>query len=235
MARPASASTRRRLGGSRKQRARARRTSLPLGTANDHPRDLPARELRSGQMRDAEAKARLAIELERGNSEYNRQQATSATSVRSNSKEGGISLTDRPQNRQQARQRRKPIYFGKSFFARNQSPNLFGFTARSMEARRLRAHSSMRFVSGASIGAAQSIQPLRSRALARASRSSSRFRRCPANRRFSSARTERGRSRSRSLFRNLLASASQVGSPAANFAPATRAKSFRFSSAGKSR
>ncbi|MGX1786530.1 hypothetical protein ACWIGM_07325 [Bosea sp. NPDC055332] len=40
---------------------------------------------------------------------------------------------------------------GNSFFSRSQSPNLAGFTAHSMEARRLRAHS---------------IQALRSRALA---------------------------------------------------------------------
>ncbi len=55
---------------------------------------------------------------------------------------------------------------GKSFFSRNQSPNLPGFTARSMEARRLRAQSNMRLVSGSSIGAAHLIQALRSRAFA---------------------------------------------------------------------
>ena len=43
--------------------------------------DLLAQSVRSGQMSDAEAKARLAIELERDNAEFNRRQAASSPSL----------------------------------------------------------------------------------------------------------------------------------------------------------
>lgn len=43
--------------------------------------DLLAQSVRSGQMSDAEAKARLAIELEHGNSEFNRRKAALSPSI----------------------------------------------------------------------------------------------------------------------------------------------------------
>lgn len=43
--------------------------------------DLLAQSVRSGQMSDAEAKARLAIELEHGNSEFNRRKAALSPSL----------------------------------------------------------------------------------------------------------------------------------------------------------
>ena len=43
--------------------------------------DLLAQSVRAGQMSDVEAKARLAIELERANSEFNRRQAASSPSL----------------------------------------------------------------------------------------------------------------------------------------------------------
>ena len=43
--------------------------------------DLLAQSVRSGQMSDAEAKARLAIELERANTEFNRHKAASSPSL----------------------------------------------------------------------------------------------------------------------------------------------------------
>lgn len=43
--------------------------------------DLLSESVRSGQMSNAEAKARLAIELERGNSEFERRKAASSPSL----------------------------------------------------------------------------------------------------------------------------------------------------------
>lgn len=137
-------------------------------------------------------------------------------------KEGGISLTDRPQNRQQARQRRKPIDFGeellrpqpstKSVWVHSAldggeafaSPLKHAFRLGGIDRRgpvdpttEVAGFGSERRVRPRAFGAAPPIvdfHQLGPNADGRA----------PAH-----------------FFRNLLASASRVGSPAANFAPVT--------------